>query len=155
MEEGAWEVVLKGQRFGEPCCSVWRAQVWAALSGAGGQAQAIRPEMDHLSARCLWGGAALLFSQETPARRPTHALTWSAVEQKSDLPVPKAPGFGPSPAQQGLALCVASVYLDSEVRGRLRPCSVCGPGRGFLREAGEVPLGRAPTPPSTTKPPVR
>lgn len=153
MEEGAWEVVLKGQRFCEPCCSVWRTQVWAAFSGAGGQAQAIRPEMDPLRARCLWGGTALLFSQEKPAQRPTHALTWSAVEQKSDLPVPEAPGFGPSPAQQGLALCVASMYLDSE-KSEAGP----GPARSVVLGGGsEGGRGSASAecPPSTTRPPVR
>lgn len=104
MEEGAWEVALKGQRFCEPCCSVWRAQVCAAFSGAGGQAQAIRPEMDHLSARCLGEGLHSCFhrrSQPRDPHMPSHGLRWS----RNQTCQPPGPGFRPSPAQQGLA-CV-------------------------------------------------
>lgn len=99
------------------------------------------------------GGTALLFSQEKPAQRPTHALTWSAVEQKSDLPVPRPLDSAPPQLSRAWPVCGLHVLGLREARGRLRPCSVCGPGRGFPREAEEVPL--AERPPSTTKPPVR
>lgn len=138
-------MVLKGSGSASPAALCGGPRCALLLQG-GGQAQAGEgpPPRSLPSGE----GTALLFPQERQAQE-THnvPVTWSAVEQKSGLPVPEARGFRPSPAQQRLALCVASMYLDSEKsEADSRPCSVCGPGTWFPREAEEVPLDRAPTP---------